>query len=177
MKFACGMSAHVMCTHAMRQNVAVYNGSKEKTWVSASDGAASKTVERSGRSIKAVEWMCGVSLRAAFHPRRRGGRKTGRRRFRGSDRCAVEQAHTETPVSWSVGTFYRLFPGISLNVGVFKGYLTNFNSENTQNGIGAPESALQYDASIKFSLLNDRGVLNASSHNISRCAERQEHHQ
>jgi iron complex outermembrane receptor protein len=51
---------------------------------------------------------------------------------------------------------------------VSKSYLTNFNSENTQNGIGAPESALQYEAGIKFSLLNDRVVLNTSAFNISR---------
>ncbi|WP_454624219.1 hypothetical protein [Bradyrhizobium cenepequi] len=49
-------------------------------------------------------------------------------------------------MSWSVGTLDHLFPGISPYVGVSKSYLTNFNSENTQNGIGAPESALQYEA-------------------------------
>jgi len=46
------------------------------------------------------------------------------------------------------GTLYHLFPGISPYIGASKSYLTNFNSENTQNGIGAPESALQYEAGI-----------------------------
>ena len=49
-----------------------------------------------------------------------------------------------------------------------KAILTNFNSENTQNGIGAPESAMQYEAGVKFSLLNDKLVLNTSAFNISR---------
>jgi hypothetical protein len=45
-------------------------------------------------------------------------------------------------------------------VGVSKSYLANFNSENAQAGIGAPDSALQYEAGIKFSFLDDRIVLN-----------------
>src|SRR5262249_34127648 len=53
-------------------------------------------------------------------------------------------------------------PGISPFVGVSKSYLSNFNSENAQTGIGAPESALQYEAGIRFSLLNDRFVLNTA---------------
>jgi iron complex outermembrane recepter protein len=82
--------------------------------------------------------------------------------------AGIPQTRSDTPVSWSVGTLYHLFPGISPYVGVSKSYLTNFNSENTQNGIGAPESALQYEAGIKFSLLNDRVVLNTAAFNISR---------
>ncbi len=75
---------------------------------------------------------------------------------------------SDMPVSWSVGTLYHLFPGISPYVGVSKSYLTNFNSENTQNGIGAPESALQYEAGIKFALLNDKVTLNTAAFNVSR---------
>ena len=82
--------------------------------------------------------------------------------------AGIPQTRIDTPVSWNVGTLYHLFPGISPYVGVSKSYLTNFNSENTQNGIGAPESALQYEAGIKFSLLNDMIVLNTSAFNISR---------
>ena len=80
----------------------------------------------------------------------------------------VPQTRNDSPVSWSVGTLYKLFPGISPYIGVSKSYLTNFNSENTFNGIGAPESAMQYEAGIKFSLLNDKIVLNTSVFNISR---------
>jgi iron complex outermembrane receptor protein len=53
-------------------------------------------------------------------------------------------------------------------VGVSKSYLANFNSENAQAGIGAPESALQYEAGIKFSFLDDRIVLNTAVFDVSR---------
>jgi iron complex outermembrane receptor protein len=82
--------------------------------------------------------------------------------------AGIPQVRNDQPVSWNAGTLYHLTPGISPYVGVSKGYLTNFNSENTQNGIGAPESALQYEGGIKFSLLNDKVVLNTSIFNISR---------
>jgi iron complex outermembrane receptor protein len=82
--------------------------------------------------------------------------------------AGIPQFRNDSPVSWSAGTLYKLFPGISPYVGVSKSYLSNFNSENTQNGIGAPESALQYEAGVKFSLLDDKVVLNTSAFNISR---------
>jgi len=82
--------------------------------------------------------------------------------------AGIPQVRNDQPVSWNVGTLYHLTPGISPYVGVSKSYLTNFNSENTQNGIGAPESALQYEAGVKYSLFNDRVVLNTSAFNISR---------
>jgi iron complex outermembrane receptor protein len=82
--------------------------------------------------------------------------------------AGIPQTRNDQPVSWNVGTLYHLTPGISPYVGVSKSYLTNFNSENTQNGIGAPESALQYEAGVKVSLLNDKVVLNSSAFNISR---------
>jgi iron complex outermembrane receptor protein len=80
----------------------------------------------------------------------------------------IPQFRDDQPVSWNVGTLYHVLPGISPYVGVSKSYLANFNSENTQNGIGAPESALQYEAGVKFSMLNDKVVLNTSVFNISR---------
>jgi len=82
--------------------------------------------------------------------------------------AGIPQTRNDQPVSWNVGTLYHLTPGISPYVGVSKSYLTNFNSENTQNGIGAPESALQYEAGVKYSLFNDKVVLNTSTFNISR---------
>jgi iron complex outermembrane receptor protein len=82
--------------------------------------------------------------------------------------AGIPQFRNDSPVSWSAGTLYKLFPGISPYVGVSKSYLSNFNSENTQNGIGAPESAQQYEAGVKFSLLDDKVVLNTSVFNISR---------
>jgi iron complex outermembrane receptor protein len=82
--------------------------------------------------------------------------------------AGVAQNRQDAPVSWSVGTLYKLFPGISPYIGASKSYLSNFNSENTFNGIGAPESAQQYEAGIKFSMLNDKVVLNTSVFNVSR---------
>jgi iron complex outermembrane recepter protein len=82
--------------------------------------------------------------------------------------AGVAQNRQDAPVSWSVGTLYKLFPGISPYIGASKSYLSNFNSENTFNGIGAPESAQQYEAGIKFSMFNDKVVLNTSVFNVAR---------
>jgi iron complex outermembrane recepter protein len=82
--------------------------------------------------------------------------------------AGVTQTRYDAPVSWNVGALYRLFPGVSPYAGVSKSYLSNFNSENVQTGIGAPESALQYEAGIKFSLLNDRYVLNTAVFDVTR---------
>ena len=82
--------------------------------------------------------------------------------------AGVPESRNDSPMSWNVGTLYQIYPGISPYVGVSKSYLSNFNSENTFNGIGAPESALQYEAGMKFSLLHDKVVLNTSIFNISR---------
>jgi iron complex outermembrane receptor protein len=82
--------------------------------------------------------------------------------------AGVPETRNDMPVSWNVGTLYKLFPGISPYVGVSKSYLSNFNSENTFNGIGAPESALQYEAGIKLSMFNDKVVLDGAAFNISR---------
>jgi iron complex outermembrane recepter protein len=80
----------------------------------------------------------------------------------------VTQTRDDSPVSWNVGAVYKLFPGVSPFVGVSKSYLSNFNSENAQTGIGAPESALQYEAGIRFSALNDRFVLNTAAFDVKR---------
>jgi iron complex outermembrane receptor protein len=80
----------------------------------------------------------------------------------------LTQGRNDAPVSWNVGALYKLFPGISPYFGVSKSFLTNFNSENTQNGIGEPESALQYEAGLKFSFVNDRVVLNTAAFEVSR---------
>lgn len=80
----------------------------------------------------------------------------------------VTQERNDAPVSWNAGALYKLFPGVSPFVGVSKSFLSNFVSESTQSGIGAPESALQYEAGIKFSLLNDRITLNTAAFDVSR---------
>jgi iron complex outermembrane recepter protein len=74
----------------------------------------------------------------------------------------------DKPLSWSVGTLYHLTPWMAPYIGASQSYLTNFNSENTQFGIGAPESARQYEAGIRFSFLNEKYVLTTSAFNISR---------
>jgi iron complex outermembrane receptor protein len=80
----------------------------------------------------------------------------------------VPASREDTPLSWNVGTLYHLFPGISPYIGVSQSYLSNFNSENTFNGIGKPESARQYEAGVKFSVFNDKVVLNTAVFNVSR---------
>ena len=52
----------------------------------------------------------------------------------------LTQTRVDQPVSWSVGTLYKILPGVAPFAGVSRSYLTNFNSEATQNGIFAPES-------------------------------------
>jgi iron complex outermembrane recepter protein len=82
--------------------------------------------------------------------------------------AGVTQEESNTPVSWNVGALYKLFPGVSPYAGVSRSYLSNFNSENVQTGIGAPELALQYEAGIRFSLLNDMLVLNTAAFDVKR---------
>jgi iron complex outermembrane recepter protein len=82
--------------------------------------------------------------------------------------AGVKDTRDDSPVSWNIGALYKLLPWMSPYVGVSKSHLANFNSENTQNGIGAPESALQYEAGIKFSFLDDRLVLNTAVFDVSR---------
>jgi len=82
--------------------------------------------------------------------------------------AGVAQTRYDAPVSWNVGALYKLFPGVSPYVGVARSYLTNFNSENIQTGIGAPESALQYEAGVRFSFLDDRFVLNTAVFDVTR---------
>jgi iron complex outermembrane receptor protein len=80
----------------------------------------------------------------------------------------VTESRDDAPLSWNVGALYKLTPEISPYIGVAESHLANFNSENTQNGIGAPESAKQYEAGIKFSMLDDRIVLNTAAFRVSR---------
>jgi iron complex outermembrane receptor protein len=82
--------------------------------------------------------------------------------------AGVTDTRDDAPVSWNVGALYKVLPWMSPYLGVSKSHLANFNSENTQNGIGAPESALQYEAGIKFSFLNDRYVVNTALFDVSR---------
>ena len=80
----------------------------------------------------------------------------------------VKDTRDDTPISWNIGTLYKLSSWISPYAGVSESHLTNFNSENTQNGVGAPESALQYEAGIKFAWFDDRLVLNTAAFNVKR---------
>lgn len=82
--------------------------------------------------------------------------------------AGMTQSRNDAPVSWNVGVLYKILPWASPYVGVSKSHLANFNSENTQNGIGAPESALQYEAGIKFSFLDDSYVVNTALFDVER---------
>lgn len=74
----------------------------------------------------------------------------------------------DTPTSWSVGTLYKVAPGVAPFAGVSKSYLTNFNSESTQNGVYAPESGLEYEAGVKFSTPDGRLVFTPAAFDIYR---------
>ncbi len=82
--------------------------------------------------------------------------------------AGVKDSRNDAPVSWNIGALYKVLPWMSPYVGVSRSHLTNFNSENTQNGVGAPESALQYEAGIKFAWLADRIVLNVATFDVKR---------
>ncbi len=53
-------------------------------------------------------------------------------------------------------------------VGISESHLSNFNSENTQKGVGAPESALQYEAGVKFAWFDNRLVVNTAAFDVKR---------
>ena len=80
----------------------------------------------------------------------------------------VTQSRVDTPFSWSAGALYKVLPGVAPFVGVAQSYLTNFNSESTQTGVFAPESALQYEAGVKVSAFGDRFVLTTAVFDIQR---------
>ncbi|MGY3230587.1 outer membrane receptor protein involved in Fe transport [Luteibacter sp. HA06] len=82
--------------------------------------------------------------------------------------AGVSDSRNDAPVSWNIGALYKALPWMSPYVGVSSSHLTNFNSENTQNGVGEPESALQYEAGIKFAWLDDRVLLNTAAFDVRR---------
>ncbi|PTR34159.1 iron complex outermembrane receptor protein [Luteibacter sp. OK325] len=82
--------------------------------------------------------------------------------------AGVGDSRNDAPVSWNIGALYKALPWMSPYVGVSSSHLTNFNSENTQNGVGEPESALRYEAGIKFAWLDDRVLLNTAAFDVRR---------
>jgi iron complex outermembrane recepter protein len=80
----------------------------------------------------------------------------------------VTYSRRDTPVSWSVGSLFKLFPGVSPYFGVSKGALANFSSEATQNGVVPPETALQYEGGVKIALADDRVTLNIAAYDVER---------
>jgi iron complex outermembrane recepter protein len=80
----------------------------------------------------------------------------------------MTQTRTDTPFSWSAGALYKILPGVSPFVGVSKSFLTNYNSEATQNGLVEPESAIQYEAGVKLAALDDRITVTGAAFHIQR---------
>jgi iron complex outermembrane recepter protein len=80
----------------------------------------------------------------------------------------VTETEIDAPTSWSVGTLYKITPEVAPFAGVAKSYLTNFNSETTQNGVYAPESGLEYEAGVKFSTLDGRFVFTPAAFELFR---------
>ena len=82
--------------------------------------------------------------------------------------AGVTNTRDNAPVSWNAGALYKVTPWASPYVGVAMSHLSNFNSESTQSGIGPPESALEYEAGVKFAFLDARWVLNTDVFSIER---------
>lgn len=80
----------------------------------------------------------------------------------------VTYTRHDTPFSWNIGGLYKILPGISPYFGISKSSLSNFTSEATQNGLAAPESALQYEGGIKFALPDNRATLTAAAFSVKR---------
>ena len=80
----------------------------------------------------------------------------------------ITDTEIDTPTSWSVGTLYKILPGVAPFVGASKSYLTNFNSKSTQSGVFAPESGLEYEAGVKFSTPDGRFVFTPAAFEIFR---------
>jgi hypothetical protein len=68
----------------------------------------------------------------------------------------ITQERNDAPVSRSIGALYKLSSGVSPFAGAAKSLLSNFLSENTQNGIGAPESAVKRIFRWCLAILNGR---------------------
>jgi iron complex outermembrane receptor protein len=82
--------------------------------------------------------------------------------------AGVQESRHDAPVSWNTGLLYKVTPSIVPYFGVSSSHLANFDSENVQNGIGPPESALQYEAGVKFPIFSNRVALNTAFFNVDR---------
>jgi iron complex outermembrane recepter protein len=78
------------------------------------------------------------------------------------------QTRTDTPFSWSAGALYKFTPWFSPFIGASKSYLTNYNSEATQNGLVEPELAMQFEAGVKASIIDDRLIFTMALFRIDR---------
>lgn len=80
----------------------------------------------------------------------------------------VTYTRNDAPVSWSGGMLYAFRPELSAFAGVSRSALTNFNSEATQTGIYAPETALSYEAGVKLAAWRKRLTLTGSLFDVTR---------
>ncbi len=80
----------------------------------------------------------------------------------------VTVGRLDAPLSWNVGTLYKLTPEFSPYFGISKSNLATFTSESTQTGVAAPESALQYEGGFKTSAFDGRVNLSVAGFDITR---------
>ena len=80
----------------------------------------------------------------------------------------VTYGRQDAPVSAGAGLLYKLFRGISFFGGVSRSNLATFSSESTQNGVHAPESALQFETGIKIAALHDRVTFTGAAFDVKR---------
>jgi len=76
--------------------------------------------------------------------------------------AGVTESEYDHPVSWNVGAIYHVLPGVSPYAGVATSHLANFNSEADQNGVHAPENAIQYESGVKLEAPDSLGTLTAA---------------
>lgn len=74
----------------------------------------------------------------------------------------------DAPVSWNLGTLYKLTPAIAPFFGVAESHLATFNSESPSSAIAAPESALQYEGGVKINAFGGRALVTAAGFDVKR---------
>ncbi|HVJ53502.1 MAG TPA: TonB-dependent receptor [Aliidongia sp.] len=80
----------------------------------------------------------------------------------------ITTGRIDAPLSWNVGTLYKLTPEFSPYFGVSKSNLTVFSSESDSTGVAAPESALEYEGGFKSSAFDGRVTITAAGFDVSR---------
>lgn len=80
----------------------------------------------------------------------------------------VTAGRIDAPLSWNVGTLYKVTPEFAPYFGVSKSNLVVFSSESTQSGVAPPESALQYEGGFKSTAFDGKVNLTVAGFDVTR---------